>query len=945
MLMVSACAVSVSAYQFADQDAIVAADVNDAVNALADLGVIKGREDGKFYPNDTLTREEACVIFAKLRAGSEGQKYEWLEETTVFPDVTAKWSFAYINYAFRNGFMTGDGTNFNPKGVLTIEQALCAAVKAYKGNGTAEDPSGIARYAKRVEAVGEHAYWAGHYTDIAVELGLTENVPFNYTAPCTRGTMAQIAYNLSKVDISIGKGFGLSDLNGTLTEVAADTATIGGLKVVRSVLEAALADNGFDGTLTDYIGAEFTVKYDAEDGTVYSAALKSSMLVFDFTDVILSINQKDNKNLNTLTLAGTTYCAKNVGTNEGSGLIGGAGKYPVIDVTYTASDLTGDVNAEIASDDGSILKNLPEYYKAFAYDDDFDGKYDRLLVKEYTIATIKANTKDAKDGVAFDTVTFFKGVTFTNYEKHDNKAKMEYVGNPTIDAYTPNLINLSYNTGTNTYVVDTLEVAAKKTGLVSGIVTGKSIKIGGETIAFTGEFVAPASTTLNQNVTIFTIAGKYVQVASTDTSVIKTLLVESVKINEDGNAVVTGYNVDTRFAKEEVTVVGLAGSKLVSYGAFRGEIENADGSKTADKIYLATKKDAEEAKRSYIEDGKYYSFTITDKGAYLTATAIADINDLFEANDASYVNLSVGAYVKYGATPAAKYNVDAPAVVKIIEDAEAGKKDVYNAVKYSVSESLSALEEVNAAFFKDYKTVAGATDKVKVVVISAASIDGKTIITTPFAEGETLVQVIAEAHEVGFDADTYKAVDLINGKVVNVTGVDAEVGNYYVANANLELGANVDGKWVFDTKETDISKITVAYGDSILPTVTAYTTQLVKGVQEADSKYKPDTVQDEGKPKEFSTVNQIKIFAGDGAENVITLKDEAPVMVKVDDFVARDLAVKYSADPAYTYEADDGVHSVYFEAVDTFVVGDSMIIVIDINDVAPEVEEEETPAE
>ena len=90
MLMVSACAVSVSAYQFADQDAIVAADVNDAVNALADLGVIKGREDGKFYPNDTLTREEACVIFAKLRAGSEGQKYEWLEETTVFPDVTAK---------------------------------------------------------------------------------------------------------------------------------------------------------------------------------------------------------------------------------------------------------------------------------------------------------------------------------------------------------------------------------------------------------------------------------------------------------------------------------------------------------------------------------------------------------------------------------------------------------------------------------------------------------------------------------------------------------------------------------------------------------------------------------------------------------------------------------------------------------------------------------------
>ena len=204
MLMVSACAVSVSAAQFADQDAIVAADVNEAVNALADLGVIKGRDDGKFYPNDTLTREEACVIFAKLRAGSEGQKYEWLEETTVFPDVTAKWSFAYINYAFRNGFMTGDGTNFNPKGILTIEQALCAAVKAFKGGKDADgnvQKSGIQLYAERVEAVGEHAYWAGHYTDIAVELGLTENVPFNYTAPCTKDVQRLAEKYLRREDL------------------------------------------------------------------------------------------------------------------------------------------------------------------------------------------------------------------------------------------------------------------------------------------------------------------------------------------------------------------------------------------------------------------------------------------------------------------------------------------------------------------------------------------------------------------------------------------------------------------------------------------------------------------------------------------------------------------------------------------------------------------------
>ena len=930
MLMVSACAVSVSAASFADQDAIVAAKVNEAVNTLADLGVIKGREDGKFYPNDTLTREEACVIFAKLRAGSEGQKYEWLEETTIFPDVTAKWSFAYINYAFRNGFMTGDGTNFNPKGTLTIEQALCAAVKAYKGNGTKDDPSGIARYASRVEAVGEHVYWAGHYTDIAAELGLTENVPFNYTAACTRGTMAQIAYNLFQADASISDAFGLDKLEGALTVVAADTATINGIKVVRSVLEAALADNGFNGTLTDYIGAIFTVKYDANNGTVYSAALKSGMLVIDSNDIVLKIDQKDNKNLNTLTFAGKTYCAKGVGTNEGSGIIGGVGKYPEIDVTYTASALTGDVNAEIASDNGTILNNLPEHYKAFAYDDNTDGNYDRLVVKEYTLASIKANTKDAKDGVAFDTVTFKKYGAFTNYGLKDNKAKIEYTGvAAVIDNETPNLVNVSYNAGTNSYVVDVLEVAATKTGVVTGITAGKNIKIGGETISFNGEFVAPAHTTLNQNTTVFTIAGKYVQVASSSSSA-KTIMIESVKINEDGNAVVTGYNVKSRFAKEELTVVGVVGSKLVNMGAFRVAEEN----KPAQNVYLATKKDADV--KYYFEDGKYYNFTITDKGAYFAPAVVADIDDLFAANANTYANLSVDAYVKYGAPVAsAKFNVDAPAIVKIIADAEGAKKDVYDAYKYAISETLSATQSVSAAILKNETAPAASGDKVKVVVISAASITGNVIIANPLAEGETLVQVIADAHEVGFDANTYKAVDLINGTVVDVTG-SAVVGNYYVADANYKLGAGLDGKWVFDTSKDNYSEITVRYGDSILPTVKAYTTQLKKDLNANDDAYAPEKVQEIGKQKEFSTVNQIKIYAADGEKNVITLKDNAPVKVDVDKFVARDLDVR--AGYVYTYTADEVVHTVTFESVDTYVVGDTMIIVIDINDQVPEVE-------
>ena len=919
MLMVSACAVSVSAYQFADQDAIVAADVNDAVNALADLGVIKGREDGKFYPNDTLTREEACVIFAKLRAGSEGQKYEWLEETTVFPDVTAKWSFAYINYAFRNGFMTGDGTNFNPKGVLTIEQALCAAVKAYKGNGTAEDPSGIARYAKRVEAVGEHAYWAGHYTDIAVELGLTENVPFNYTAPCARGTMAQIAYNLLKEDASIAKGFGFSEIKGALTVVANDTVTVDGVKIVRSVFEDALADNGFEGALTDYIGAEFLIKYDATTGAVYSAALKSGMLVFDFNDVILSINTKDNKNLNTITLAGKTYRANGLGDNGGSGLIGGAGKYPEISVEYVGARLA----SELEENGDGILNNLPTYYKAFAYDDDNNGEYDRLIVKEYKLASIKANTADAKDGVAFDTVKFMNLDAFTNKGLNDDKAKIEYTGvTAVIDDETPNLVNVAYNEGANTYVVDVLETAVTKTGIVSGITAGKALKIGGETVAYNAEFVEPAYATLNQNTTVFTVDGKFVKVANVSSSS-KTLMIETVKIDANGNAVVTGYNVNNRFAKEEITVVGLADTKLVPMGAFRVAEEN----KPAQEVYLATKKDA--TTKNYISDGKYYNFTITDKGAYLSADAVADIDTLF-AGAVTYENLSVSNYVKYGETPVAKHNVDAPAVVKIIIDTEAAKKDVYDEVKYAVSETLSKVEKVNAVFLKDAKTAISGSDKVKVVIISAASIDGDVIIANPLAASETIVQVIAAAHEIGFDYNTYEAVDLLNGTKVNVTG-EAVVGGYYVADANYKLGAQLDDKWVLNN---DLSAITVTYDGSILPTVSAFPTQLKKGINENDDKYAPVVATTD--KKVFSTIDQITIFAADGEKNVITLKDGAPVTLKASDVleVGQDLNVK----SGFTYTTDKEV--ITFTSVDSYVVGSTMILVMDIDKTAIEADAE-----
>ena len=129
MLMVSACAVSVSA--FTDDGAIRASGYAEAINALADLGVLKGNEAGAFNPNGTLRRDEAAVIAAKLVAGAKGQSYDWTSATCQFADVEGAWSFAYINYVGQRNIMTGDGSGaFNPAGTLQIDEAIAIAVKA-----------------------------------------------------------------------------------------------------------------------------------------------------------------------------------------------------------------------------------------------------------------------------------------------------------------------------------------------------------------------------------------------------------------------------------------------------------------------------------------------------------------------------------------------------------------------------------------------------------------------------------------------------------------------------------------------------------------------------------------------------------------------------------------------------------------------------------------------
>jgi len=969
MLMVSACAVSVAAFDdVADTD-----DYAEAVELLADLGVISGRNDGtnNFYPNDTLTREEAAVIAAKILAGAKA--VEWTAATTRFTDVVDAWSFAFINYVDEENVMIGNANGeFNPKATLQIDEAIKIALAIADAK---------AAFNASVEmAKNPTMPWWTFYVQGANNLGLTDGMAAirNYQAKCSRGMFAQLIYNafeLGEEHNDIAKNFGYDDIkayvdvddNGIVTLKPVDPAKDTQQKITAELFNEALKAAGYTETAADL---------EALNGQVYLSWLKTEtelkivaveiltagkVVLYNDAEIKLenaySDMNKDGKveindtdrDPNYIIIGGVKYQVGVLDNTTGNSVLGGA------DIETVGIAVTKNGAAVKAGE----LEKLPEFYKAFLYDDDGDGDFERCDYIEYAIATVKKTAASAADKADQYTVNFVGGASVG--VNKDEKTAAKFSGLDVVaDDETPMLIQVGVAPDCT---VDVIEVAATKTGEVTGIVTGTSIKIGGETVKFNTKFVAPDHKYLSQDATIFTIADKYVKVASVSSSE-QTLMVESVKIDANGNAVVTGYDVNKQFAKAEITVIGIVkNSKLNPLGAFRGEIENVDGSKTADKVYLAAKKDAKEIDRTYFNDGVYYTFVKASKGFYLKSTGshITRVVSPLE-NGVKLYKFSVGDYVKYttasNGTAVAKYNVDAPAVVVSMNDAKAGAKDVYDAVKYSITTSIDLANANAAVKLND-------AGKVKVVYIAKDSIGGTDTITSPLAEGNTIVQIVAGAHEIGFAANVYKAVDLFNNKVVDVVG-NAAVGSYYVADAEYKLVDDkaIDNTWVFDHY---ISQITVRYNGGLLPIVKAYSTQLSKDVTETD--YHPVRVQETGKQKEYSVVNQIKIYEGEwtlmddnGTEdtaddiyqNIITRKDNGanPVAIDVNNFVARnkdndgiDLYAGYHYDYTETVKAEDAtaekpagdyIHTVTFEAVDTYVVGDTMIIVIDIDDVVTE---------
>ncbi len=605
MLMVSTGALSVSA-AFADQDEVNAHDYAKAMEELYDLGVIAGKEsaDGSvaFDPEGDLTREEAAVIAAKLIAGSK-QTIDWSVATTCrFTDVTAKWSFGYIEYAADRGVLDGTGNGkYNPKGTLDVASAVAIAVKAL----------GLRNEVEYYDSIAKPTTWYLNWIKVAEDAGLLVDVnPFSYGQKCSRAMMAQIAFNALNAtkgkDLMAGFENLKKSIEGTLTLTSAGVVITN--STTSETFDTAAFNEQLDGITADQlVNCIVEVKWNDTTNRITDVDVLTSTLAVDYANGALAIVKDEPQ----ITLGGKTYTVGNTAADPDSsnnGIIGGA-----ITTKYT---IVATIDDGTSISDGSKC-TLPTYYAGYAYDDDNDGVYNRVELKTYNLANIKNAAKVKYEGKDIEswTITYLDGTT----PAVTTTVPTTFAGvTGVIDGETPLLINYTDN-------VVTVHAVAEA---VAGVLTNYSerdeyVTVGGTKYAFAKDASVsiPAAWGLNQTVTIFVLNGKYIAVTTASKAAVL-LIVDTVSV-KDGVAVVTGYNPAKDYAVETITVKGLLDGKAVNYTAKQDTFKKDD--KTYNKyVELGeTKNDKWVEVATFIEAG-FYSFVKIGDNYYVDASTLVE---------------------------------------------------------------------------------------------------------------------------------------------------------------------------------------------------------------------------------------------------------------------------------------------------------------------------------
>ena len=165
----------------------------EAIEYLATENVLAGKGDGKFYPNDTVTREEFVKIIVEA--------FDLLDKnaTADFTDVASdRWSYNHIAAAFSAGIIAGDGNNFNPSNKMTRQDMAVVIYRVAQHMGETLPGVPDSSFADQVRI----ADYAQEAVGVLVGAGIINGTGDNMFTPSgivTRAQAAKVVYELIMV--------------------------------------------------------------------------------------------------------------------------------------------------------------------------------------------------------------------------------------------------------------------------------------------------------------------------------------------------------------------------------------------------------------------------------------------------------------------------------------------------------------------------------------------------------------------------------------------------------------------------------------------------------------------------------------------------------------------------------------------------------------------------
>lgn len=162
----------------------------DAVALAVDLGIISGKPDGSFAPNDPIDRASWAKLVYYTATGDDNAD-AYLGTATDLTDVTGNWAESYINYIYVNEYVSGDGQgHFMPTSNITVAGGLKTMLT-------------VLGYDAEDRGYQNDSAWMGNIMTDAKRNGLMDDVDRKNTAATnlTRDVAAQIVYNALQAQI------------------------------------------------------------------------------------------------------------------------------------------------------------------------------------------------------------------------------------------------------------------------------------------------------------------------------------------------------------------------------------------------------------------------------------------------------------------------------------------------------------------------------------------------------------------------------------------------------------------------------------------------------------------------------------------------------------------------------------------------------------------------